>query len=107
MRLRHVNEPPAYNDTIFPSNIHQRAITRTNHTIIRSALCVQVLRAYGPGCVPRASDADVEARLSKMPPALRAALLPFQIEGVRYGLQRHARCLIADEMGVGALLSTE
>jgi SNF2 family DNA or RNA helicase len=32
---------------------------------------------------------------------LEAALLPFQREGVRFGLERGGRCLIADEMGVG------
>lgn len=36
-----------------------------------------------------------------MPAALRAALLPFQREGVRYGLARRGRVLLADEMGVG------
>lgn len=36
-----------------------------------------------------------------MPAALAAALLPFQREGVRFGLRRGGRVLIADEMGVG------
>jgi SNF2 family DNA or RNA helicase len=36
-----------------------------------------------------------------MPAALRSALLPFQREGVRYGLARRGRVLLADEMGVG------
>ena len=30
-----------------------------------------------------------------------ATLLPFQKDGVKFGLQRGGRCLIADEMGVG------
>ena len=36
-----------------------------------------------------------------MPAFLEAALLPFQREGVLFGLARGGRCLIADEMGVG------
>lgn len=40
----------------------------------------------------------MEARL---PPGLLSALLPFQREGVRRGLQHQGRILIADEMGVG------
>lgn len=32
------------------------------------------------------------------------ALMPFQLEGVRFGLQRGGRCLIADEMGLGKTL---
>jgi SNF2 family DNA or RNA helicase len=29
------------------------------------------------------------------------ALYPFQLQGVKYGLARNGRCLIADQMGVG------
>lgn len=36
--------------------------------------------------------------MSKVPPSLLAALLPFQREGVRFCLERHARSLIADEV---------
>lgn len=32
------------------------------------------------------------------------SLLPFQLDGVRFGLQRGGRCLIADEMGLGKTL---
>jgi SNF2 family DNA or RNA helicase len=40
-------------------------------------------------------------RLSRMPPLLQRALLPFQRRGVEFVLQRCGRALIADEMGVG------
>jgi SNF2 family DNA or RNA helicase len=36
-----------------------------------------------------------------MPASLRGALMPFQLQGVQYGLARRGRVLIADEMGVG------
>ncbi len=36
-----------------------------------------------------------------MPAPLAKALLPFQREGVRFGVQRKGRLLLADEMGVG------
>lgn len=45
------------------------------------------------------SDAEVELRYSRMPASLENALLPFQKEGVRFGLRRKGRALIADEMG--------
>src|SRR5687767_10804952 len=51
-----------------------------------------------------APEANVQARLARMPAALRAALMPFQLEGVMFGLQRQGRVLIADEMGVGKTL---
>lgn len=46
------------------------------------------------------SPAQVGALYALMPAFLERALLPFQREGVRFGLARGGRCLIADEMGV-------
>ena len=43
----------------------------------------------------------VDRRFARVPRALREALHPFQERGVRFGLERNGRCLIADEMGVG------
>ncbi|KAJ3673121.1 hypothetical protein LUZ60_006495 [Juncus effusus] len=50
------------------------------------------------------SDEKVEELFAKLPLFLRDALLPFQLEGVKYGLRRGGRCLIADEMGLGKTL---
>jgi SNF2 family DNA or RNA helicase len=47
---------------------------------------------------------EVDQRYSRLPSGLAHALLPFQREGVRFGLARAGRCLIADEMGVGKTL---
>ena len=47
------------------------------------------------------SSAEVDARLKSMPATLAKALLPFQTEGVRFGIQHGGRMLLADEMGVG------
>ncbi|WOK92311.1 DNA annealing helicase and endonuclease ZRANB3 isoform X2 [Canna indica] len=47
------------------------------------------------------SEEQVDELLQKLPKSLRDALLPFQIEGVRFALRRGGRCLIADEMGLG------
>jgi hypothetical protein len=44
---------------------------------------------------------EVCAAYARMPAPLQRALLPFQREGVRFGLARGGRCLLADEMGVG------
>lgn len=51
-----------------------------------------------------APEKDIDDRLKKLPLQLKDALLPFQLEGVRFGLKRHGRCLIADEMGLGKTL---
>ncbi|CAA6657426.1 unnamed protein product [Spirodela intermedia] len=50
---------------------------------------------------PHLSNNEIDELLSKLPKVLKDALLPFQLEGVRFGLQRGGSCLIADEMGLG------
>lgn len=39
--------------------------------------------------------------LSKVDPYLLEKLLPFQRDGLMFGISRHGRCLIADDMGLG------
>ncbi|BFG32841.1 hypothetical protein CerSpe_191140 [Prunus speciosa] len=50
------------------------------------------------------SDDKVDELIGKLPKNLLDALLPFQLDGVRFGLRRGGRCLIADEMGLGKTL---
>ncbi|XP_048500280.1 uncharacterized protein LOC104893980 isoform X3 [Beta vulgaris subsp. vulgaris] len=50
------------------------------------------------------SDETVEGLVKKLPRKLLDTLLPFQFDGLRFGLQRGGRCLIADEMGLGKTL---
>ncbi|XP_042035653.1 DNA annealing helicase and endonuclease ZRANB3 isoform X2 [Salvia splendens] len=49
-------------------------------------------------------DEKVDELISELPKAFLKALLPFQVDGVRFGLRRGGRCLIADEMGLGKTL---
>ncbi|KAK8362243.1 hypothetical protein V6Z12_A03G089000 [Gossypium hirsutum] len=50
------------------------------------------------------SDEDVDELITKLPETLLNSLLPFQLEGIKFGLRRGGRCLIADEMGLGKTL---
>ncbi|XP_024977152.1 DNA annealing helicase and endonuclease ZRANB3 [Cynara cardunculus var. scolymus] len=50
------------------------------------------------------SDVKVDELMGKLPKFLMDVLLPFQVEGVKFGLRRGGRCLIADEMGLGKTL---
>lgn len=50
------------------------------------------------------TDEKVDELIGKLPKTLLEALLPFQLDGVKFGLQRGGRCLIADEMGLGKTL---
>lgn len=49
-------------------------------------------------------EEKVDEVLMELPKSLLNALLPFQLDGVRFGLRRGGRCLIADEMGLGKTL---
>ncbi|KAL8141905.1 hypothetical protein V2J09_014937, partial [Rumex salicifolius] len=49
-------------------------------------------------------DEKVEDLISKLPKILLNTLMPFQFDGLRFGLRRGGRCLIADEMGLGKTL---
>uniref|UniRef100_A0A803M0X5 DNA annealing helicase and endonuclease ZRANB3 n=1 Tax=Chenopodium quinoa TaxID=63459 RepID=A0A803M0X5_CHEQI len=49
-------------------------------------------------------DEKVEELIKKLPRKLLDTLLPFQLDGLKFGLQRGGRCLIADEMGLGKTL---
>ncbi|KAK8306221.1 hypothetical protein V6Z12_D03G113400 [Gossypium hirsutum] len=55
-------------------------------------------------CLRRLGDVlsdDVDELITKLPETLLNSLLPFQLEGIKFGLRRGGRCLIADEMGLG------
>jgi len=56
-----------------------------------AASSIHVLSAEDEGCL--------NERL--LVPQVLTALLPFQLEGVRYAVGKKGRCLIADEMGLG------
>ncbi|KAH9318525.1 hypothetical protein KI387_020294, partial [Taxus chinensis] len=58
-------------------------------------------KEWHPALSIHASDDEVNRLLASLPKNLKKGLLPFQMEGVKFGLRRGGRCLIADEMGVG------
>uniref|UniRef100_A0A7N0TNK9 DNA annealing helicase and endonuclease ZRANB3 n=1 Tax=Kalanchoe fedtschenkoi TaxID=63787 RepID=A0A7N0TNK9_KALFE len=49
-------------------------------------------------------DVKVDELISTLPKTLLDYLLPFQLEGIKFGLRRGGRCLIADDMGLGKTL---
>eukprot|EP01133_Synstelium_polycarpum_P018237 gene18237-21819_t len=54
-----------------------------------------VVRGFVPKPPPEVFDE------SRIPANVLAALLPFQLRGVHFGVQQRGKCLIADEMGLG------
>ena len=75
------------------------------HTCTRAWMCrcrpFQGCVLCRGAAVPRLAPAEVEAAYGRLPAQLRTSLMPFQRAGVRYGLARQGRILLADEMGVG------
>jgi hypothetical protein len=49
----------------------------------------------------------VRAGMYLIPRVLRESLLPFQLEGVEFGVKRGGKCLIADEMGTGKTIQVK
>jgi hypothetical protein len=50
---------------------------------------------------------DESARYEQLPEPLRRALLPFQVEGVQFGLRNGGRLLLGDEMGLGKTIQVQ
>ncbi|KAI3717741.1 hypothetical protein L1987_69535 [Smallanthus sonchifolius] len=76
--------------------------------VTRRAVSV-LSRSYGEGIwepcrTEHLSDQKVDELMGELPQSLLEVLLPFQIEGVKFGLRRGGQCLIADEMGLGKTL---
>ncbi|GKU88872.1 hypothetical protein SLEP1_g3086 [Rubroshorea leprosula] len=63
-----------------------------------------VSRRWEPCRPEHLCDDLVDELIGRLPIFLFDALLPFQLDGVRFGLRRGGRCLIADEMGLGKTL---
>ena len=78
-------------------------------------LLLQKSRGLAPGLVvsplptfvrdafrrPGDSSAHLSIDLGSVEPHLRDQLMPFQREGVQYGISRQGRVMIADDMGLG------
>lgn len=59
---------------------------------------------WGPCRPEHLTDEKVDELIRNLPKKLLDSLLPFQYDGLKFGLQRGGRCLIADEMGLGKTL---
>ncbi|KYQ90093.1 SNF2-related domain-containing protein [Tieghemostelium lacteum] len=51
--------------------------------------------------INKESNENIELDITRIPKTLFEALLPFQIKGLIFGIEKKGRCLIGDEMGLG------
>ncbi|KAJ8934751.1 hypothetical protein NQ318_004601 [Aromia moschata] len=67
---------------------------------IESKVSIQELPSYVLWCIKK-SQIDVDINYERLDPVLSATLLPFQLDGLRFGIEKDGRCLLADDMGLG------
>ncbi|GCC31097.1 hypothetical protein chiPu_0009553 [Chiloscyllium punctatum] len=60
----------------------------------------QQLQQCSPSLLPenKCSEDEFDTLLSTLPEKLNQRLLPFQKEGIKFGIERNGRCMIADEV---------
>ncbi|XP_967843.2 SWI/SNF-related matrix-associated actin-dependent regulator of chromatin subfamily A-like protein 1 [Tribolium castaneum] len=68
---------------------------------LRPNVLVEKLPVFILSCVNKERTDYSNIDLSGLDPELGGALMPFQQEGVRFGIDKNGRCLIADDMGLG------
>ncbi|RZB39001.1 SWI/SNF-related matrix-associated actin-dependent regulator of chromatin subfamily A-like protein 1 [Asbolus verrucosus] len=78
---------------------HNLLITKMQS--LQPNVVIDKLPLYVIHCVNREKTDYSNIDLSKIDSELASALMPFQEEGVRYGIDKNGRCLIADDMGLG------
>nr|XP_023019905.1 SWI/SNF-related matrix-associated actin-dependent regulator of chromatin subfamily A-like protein 1 [Leptinotarsa decemlineata] len=77
---------------------HELVVARLNH--LRPKLTIEPLPKFVLNCLQiRSNEADID--FDRLDPVLLNSLMPFQVEGLRFGINKNGRCLIADDMGLG------
>ncbi|GAB4860822.1 hypothetical protein Ancab_035984 [Ancistrocladus abbreviatus] len=76
----------------------------TTYNVMEKLSHSYVARRWIPCRPEHLPDEKVEELINALPRKLLGTLLPFQLDGLKFGLQRGGCCLIADEMGLGKTL---
>ncbi|VDL98289.1 unnamed protein product [Schistocephalus solidus] len=79
-------------------NEEQNLITYKDQITFKSKICGKT------GVTDSEAGSTTDPLTEKLPKALVESLMPFQRDGVRLGLQRGGRILLADDMGLGKTL---
>eukprot|EP00667_Euglena_gracilis_P026109 EG_transcript_31157 len=86
---------------VFPLTRYEEVL-ETLRLVIGSQSAVEGIPAETLGWFRRppepAEETGAASALERLPAALRRALFPFQVEGIRFGLRRRGRILLGDEM---------
>ncbi|KAH1016447.1 hypothetical protein HUJ04_007664 [Dendroctonus ponderosae] len=91
---------PTTREWSFSVKDYKEVLTKLN--LLSSAnVLVEAMPNFVLTCVTEPDDSEADLDTSQMDPTLIQTLLPFQYEGLKFGVQRKGRCLIADDMGLG------
>ncbi|CAG9765867.1 unnamed protein product [Ceutorhynchus assimilis] len=82
----------------FPIQDFDTVVSKLN--TLGKQIILEPLPKFVVNCLKETSD-TCEIDPTKIDELLYQTLLPFQIEGLHFGIQRGGRCLIADDMGLG------
>ncbi|KAG5898702.1 hypothetical protein JTB14_030652 [Gonioctena quinquepunctata] len=82
----------------FSLQYYELLITRLNY--LKPRLIVEPIPKYVLNCLQMKKD-DADIDFERLDPVLYDALMPFQVDAVRFGVDKKGRCLIADDMGLG------
>ncbi|CAH1183107.1 unnamed protein product [Phaedon cochleariae] len=81
-------------------HIQDHDLVKSKLIPLRAKLHTEELPNYVLKAV-RTKPKEVEIDFDKIDPILSSTLMPFQVEGLRFGLSKNGRCMIADDMGLG------
>lgn len=82
-------------------NISDYEVIQRKLALFKPQLVVGVIPQYVLRCVRAPKPNYTLIDLSPIEEELRCALMPFQEEGVQFGIDKNGRCLIGDDMGLG------
>ncbi|KAJ8966600.1 hypothetical protein NQ314_003430 [Rhamnusium bicolor] len=85
---------------IWNFHIKDYALLLSKLQTLQAKLSIDKLPGFVLNCIKKTQN-EVTVDFTKIDPVLASALMPFQLEGVSFGIDKLGRCLIGDDMGLG------
>ncbi|XP_060522006.1 SWI/SNF-related matrix-associated actin-dependent regulator of chromatin subfamily A-like protein 1 [Cylas formicarius] len=84
----------------FHVNDYDLLLSKLRQLQSHETITIKALPQFVVKCIKSLiKDCDIDK--NKIDPVLYRTLLPFQMEGLKFGIERSGRCMIADDMGLG------
>lgn len=98
-----MSDRPAVGDkVIIPLTLYDETMARLNSLDFSySPIPSEVLQLASKLYEEKERRPMSQINLTALPPELLTALLPFQMQGLEFALEKDGKCIIGDEMGLG------